>query len=308
MIELFLKPCPIYAFLDERNADPRTIFKSHHNTRCRFICRKCFHIVESEPARIEDNKDCTYCSPTNARTLCPSDKNCRQCFEKSFASNPKSECWDYSEGKNMSPCGKQLTPRDVFKAGSHPADFICNVCDHSFPMTCINVKTGYWCPFCRNKTEAKLKCFLDSDYPGMFQYQYKPKWLYNPATKCYSAFDFGDESEKLIIELDGDQHFYDIEAWKSSARENCILDIIKMQSAFSEGYSGIRLCQVDIWDDRLNWHSWINSAVAYIKSHPTPIWIFPDNKKYERHIDMCKRYNILYYILTPAPAAPPGTP
>jgi hypothetical protein len=120
----------------------RTLAFSGH-AESYYICRKCNHSFPSDSARIETYLDCPYCSPNNAKMLCDINKNCKKCFEKSFASNSKSKFWDYREGKN-----KGLTPHDVFISGGHVADFLCDICNHEFNATCNNVTTGYWCPYC----------------------------------------------------------------------------------------------------------------------------------------------------------------
>jgi hypothetical protein len=80
--------------------------------------------------------------------LCPKDVDCSKCFHKSFASHPKSGCWDILEGKNIDESGRKISPREVFIGGSYEADFICDECDHPFKMTCNNVSTRFWCGFC----------------------------------------------------------------------------------------------------------------------------------------------------------------
>jgi very-short-patch-repair endonuclease len=141
LTKLFLNACAIYDF--QYNTDTcRSIFKSSSLTECTFICHNCKHSFLSQPSRVESLSYCPYCSP-NAKILCPKDKNCSRCFERSFASHPTSKFWDYSEGKND---GK--TPYDVFKSGTHIADIICGECNHSFQMCCNSISTGFWCPYC----------------------------------------------------------------------------------------------------------------------------------------------------------------
>jgi len=138
-------------------SNPRYIFKSS-TKEIYFICRKCNHNFSNRPVHIDKIKDCPYCSPKNAKMLCPKNLNCDKCFKKSFASHPKSKCWDNNEGKNE---GK--TPHDVFLCGQYYADFICDECEHSFSAKCNNVSTGYWCPYCAGQKRCEdIDCLMCS--------------------------------------------------------------------------------------------------------------------------------------------------
>ncbi len=128
-----------------KNSDVlHSIFKGTR-TKYFFICKECNHSDEIQVNHITGNqiKDCGYCSPTNAKRLCAFDKNCTQCYDKSFASHPKASCWDYRDGKNMGH-----SPYSVFKSGSYVADLICDICNHEFQSSCNSISTGFWCPYC----------------------------------------------------------------------------------------------------------------------------------------------------------------
>ncbi len=288
---LFLKSCAIYDYRRNAAVCCRTVFKSSTCEERYFICHECHHSFPNRPANVEALQHCPFCSPNNAKMLCPKEQNCKACFVKSFASHPKSNCWDNREGKN-----KGLTPHDVFKSGTHIADMICGDCASSFPMTCNNISTGYWCPLCKNKTEAKAKLFLESEYPT-FIYQFKAKWLYNSKTKGQRSFDFTEEKSKVVFEIDGAQHFYDKIHWGSTGEDNCLRDIEKMVLASDMGFSGIRIIQEDILFDRIDWKKLFADALNIIKSESDPIWIFQNSQKYERHIEQCKCQGIRYIIL-----------
>lgn len=300
---LFLDSCAIYDY--RRNTVCcRMVFKSSTCEERYFICHGCNHTFPNRPANVEALQHCPFCSPKNAKMLCPKEKDCRACFVKSFASHLKSNCWDNREGKN-----KGLTPHDVFKSGTHVADMICGDCSSSFPMSCNNISTGYWCPLCKNKTEAKTKDFLESSLSGSV-YQYKPKWLLNAETNGQRKFDFAVPDKKTAGEVDGDQHFYDKVHWGSTGKENLIQDVEKMALACENGFSGWRLYQPEVLFDRFDWRTWIIAACKLIESESEPLWVFPPNIIYADHIEQCKARGIRCIVLplTPAPAAPPDTP
>lgn len=121
--------------------DARQVAKSETKTQLQFMCRLCWHVFTCDAARIDRLKFCPFCSSV-AKKLCD-DSACQACFNKSFASHPKSECWDSLPGKNQG-----LIPRQVFKSGTHRADFVCGECGHPFQATCNSVACGQWCPYC----------------------------------------------------------------------------------------------------------------------------------------------------------------
>ena len=85
------------------------------------------------------NQWCPYCSiPT--KKLC-NDTNCKNCFEKSFASHQKSKYW--SEKNNCSP-------RTVCKSSNSKYIFLCS-CGHEFDSTLSHINGDRWCPYCFNK-------------------------------------------------------------------------------------------------------------------------------------------------------------
>lgn len=140
----FIKDCAKYDVINNDIHNPRYIFKStNKDYKFRCINLKCNHTFDNRPCRVADLKDCPYCSPTNAKSLCKKEDNCIICYKKSFASHPRSNCWDYNEGKNV---GK--TPYDVFISGTYLADIVCDACNHKFQTTCNSISSGFWCGFC----------------------------------------------------------------------------------------------------------------------------------------------------------------
>lgn len=288
---LFLKSCAMYDF--RKNTECcRKVLKSSTCKERHFICHGCQHNFPNRPSHVAELQDCPFCSPNNAKMLCPKDKNCEKCFAKSFASHPRALCWNYSEGKN-----KGLNPFDVFKSGTHRADMLCGECKNPFTSTCNNISTGYWCPFCKKKTEAKVLPFLSSFKGRVFKPQYNPLWLLDPLTNGRRSFDFTDVENKTALEIDGDQHFYDKIHWGSTGEENLEKDIQKMILAFSKGFSGVRIYQVDVLFDKYDWKKWVTDAFTYINTHQGPVWVFPKNPQYKRHIEECMARGICYVVL-----------
>lgn len=182
------------------------------------------------------------CNPRQIK-LCEK-QDCQQCYEKSFASHEKNLFWSIKNDK---------LPRDVFKSARDKYWFNCNNCSHDFEKTLDSISSkNSWCPYCKNKTEVKLYQWLKDFFEYEIIPQSKYEWCKNPLTNRYLPFDFSIKELKLIIELDGDQHFKQISNWAShdNTRKK---DVYKMSQALKNGYNIIRLLQTDVLNDLNNW-------------------------------------------------------
>jgi len=104
------------------------------------------------------------------------------------------------------------------------------------------------CPYCVNKTEQKLYDALIQHYLQLKQ-QYKVEWCKN---KTYLPYDFVLAEDKIIIELDGLQHFEQVSNWQSP-EETHLNDVYKIKCANENEYSVIRLLQTDVFYDTYDW-------------------------------------------------------
>jgi very-short-patch-repair endonuclease len=128
-----------------------------------------------------------------------------------------------------------------------------------------------WCPFCKNKTELKLYNWLKKLFVTDAQIRFD--WCKNPETNSYLPFDFVLCEYKIIIELDGRQHFEQVSNWESP-EEQRLRDIYKMDCAIVQGYTIIRLLQDDVWRDKNNWQE---KLLQHIKIRELPEKIFIAN-------------------------------
>ena len=118
------------------------------------------------------------------------------------------------------------------------------------------------CPLCSGrKTEKKLYDELIKYYPLLKQ-QFKVEWCKN---KNKLPYDFAFEEDKIIIELDGLQHFYDIKYFKSNHKEQIIIDKYKMKCATENGFSVIRILQRDVWTNSYEWLIELKLQIEKIK-------------------------------------------
>ena len=228
-----------------KNGDikPRDIFKSS-SKKAWFLCGKCSHDFESVLNSISYGRWCGYCA-IPLQKLCD-DEGCQFCYERSFASHTKAEFWHPT--KNGS-----VKPRNVAKGTRDKYWFKCDICLNDFwaSINCITASDS-WCSICTNKTEKKLYEALIGYYPDT-KGQFTAKWCKNSETGRYYPFDFCIKSKKVIIELDGRQHFEDVKHWNSSFEDRHSIDLVKQLDANDNGYRVIRIVQEDVWTDRYDW-------------------------------------------------------
>jgi hypothetical protein len=250
---------------------PRNVFKFSMIKRW-FICEVCSHELFRTPAgNSKEGKWCLYCS---GHKLC-SDKECRICLERSFASHPKSEYWNQTLNKK--------TPREVTKSSNNKCWFTCEVCENVFETFVKTVYAGSWCPKCFNKTELKLYNFLLEHFQDVNR-EVHFSWCVYPKTGKYARFDFFLPSFKIVIELDGDQHFRQVWNWTSPEKqlEN---DLFKTQKCLENGLVIIRLCQIDVMRDKNDWQ---DKLMNTIRHHDSPCFIALHETKYDK---LCAQIN-----------------
>ena len=142
----------------------------------------------------------------------------------------------------------------------------------------INKKCG--CPSCINKTEFKFFSKIQELYPTIKR-QYKVEWCKN---KLYMPFDFVIEELKIIIELDGEQHFTQVSNW-TSPKIQIEKDKYKINCANNNGFSMIRLLQNDVLKDKINWIQEIKISISKIV-----------NDEKIQNIFICKNNEYINYI------------
>ena len=125
------------------------------------------------------------------------------------------------------------------------------------PYVHINHNCG--CPSCINKTEYKFYEKIKEIYPTIKR-QYKVKWCKN---KLCLPYDFAIEELKIIIELDGEQHFTQVSNW-TSPETQIEKDKFKTDCANQNGFSVIRLLQDDVYNDKFDWFNEIQKSVSKI--------------------------------------------
>jgi very-short-patch-repair endonuclease/DNA-directed RNA polymerase subunit RPC12/RpoP len=225
-----------------------------------FECPKCKHSFQQNLSHITRGNYCSYCSN---RLLCNETLNCINCFNKSFASIERSKNWSIKNKKK---------PVEVFKSSAEKFIFDCDKCGNEFPSKLCHITDGSWCPNCRYKTEDIAYDKLKEIYPSIKR-QYKVEWCKD---KKHLPFDLVIEERKIIIEIDGEQHWKQIAKWKTP-EHNRERDMYKMKCANENGFSVIRIIQEDIYKNKYNWFNELYDNIKKIT-----------NDKRVQNIYMCK--------------------
>ncbi len=238
---------------------PRQVFKNSHKSYI-FNCPDCKHDFAQCVSHITRGCRCSYC--TN-RVLC-ANINCLICLNKSFASVEKSK---YLHIDN------NVDARQLFKNSAKKYKFTCDKCDNIFENRLSHVTSGVWCNKCRYKTEQLVYDKLIKIYSTL-QRQYKVDWCKDIK---HLPFDFVIEERKIIIEVDGENHFIQVAKWKTP-EHNRKRDLYKMKCANENGFSIIRILQEDAYKNK---YDWLNELCENIEKIT--------NENVVQNIYMCKK-------------------
>jgi very-short-patch-repair endonuclease len=138
------------------------------------------------------------------------------------------------------------------------------------------------CQLCFNTSEGFFYNKLIKYYPTL-KTQFRAEWCKG---QRYLPFDFYLKEYKIIIELDGGQHFKQVSDWKSPEiqRKN---DIYKMNCANSNGYSVIRILQEDVQKNKYDWIKEIKSNIKnIIKTKKVENIFMCKSNEYDNHIEL----------------------
>ena len=271
------------------NIKPRDIMKGTHK-KYWFKCPDCNHDINK---KIEDiiikETWCYYCCKPQQK-LCDDD-NCEHCFNASFASHEKAEYWHPTKNNN-------IKPRDIMKGTHKKYWFICEICKKDLKMSLDSISCkNAWCTCKKNKTEKKVKEWLTKNKNILFikkiKPNYSPKWANRYKTHKTRQYKYDIyikliNGVKIIIEIDGPQHYKKINYFKGS---HCVVhtqikDEIKQRLATNEQINILRVNQEDIWNDKNNWENDIIGFINHKYKNNDKIHIYDcaDGKRYKNII------------------------
>ncbi len=128
-------------------------------------------------------------------------------------------------------------------------------------MALNKVNMGRWCGICKNKPEKILYEYLKDIYKEYkIELQTRFSWC---RKKLNLPYDFLINELKIIIELDGPQHFKQISNWQSPEIQQEI-DTFKNNNAIENGYTLIRILQTDVCNNKNNWQEKLNNTIKNI--------------------------------------------
>jgi very-short-patch-repair endonuclease len=153
----------------------------------------------------------------------------------------------------------------VYTKSNEPSTIICMKCNAHFQSYPSNYLSGSGCPFCKNKTEVKLYKSLCHTFKTERQIKYE--WCKNMKTNCHFPFDFVIEDYKIIIELDGIQHFQKVKHFRNTPEEQRKRDLYKQKCANDNGYSVIRIYQEDVHFDTFDWSDELHKKIEKNKNN-----------------------------------------
>lgn len=244
--------------------DPRFVRK-YSNKEIWFTCSepRCKGLGHHFKSKIDNitmgGNWCPFCSSPPKR-LCENDgpSPCKPCFENSLASSNRV---DQISKNNDQP----INPRQTLKNADMYVIFVCELCNEEFTMHLNNVSSGgQWCPNHVNKTEAKMFLWLKNKYPVEIIKEWRVDFCRNPETGRHLPYDFYIPSLKLIVEIDGPQHFVQVHNWARTPEETQKLDQYKEIMATIRGITVIRLLQTDVLYDKNDWENHFTNVVDEI--------------------------------------------
>lgn len=208
------------------------------NKKYYFNCNQCNHLLHLRISAVVRGNWCAFCT-NKARCA---DDNCIMCFNHSFASHPFSQFWS----------DDRATPRQIALCCGDKYQFTCGECNNSFMVSpsCV-VLQGTTCPHCQFKTQRLVLSWLH-DWFEKEDVVPQKSFKELRGTKFVRRFDFAIESKKIILELDGKQHFVQVKNWQTQ-EETCAIDKEKMIFAIQKGYKIIRICQRSVWRSKKKW-------------------------------------------------------
>jgi very-short-patch-repair endonuclease len=116
---------------------------------------------------------------------------------------------------------------------------------------------------------------------GDWSTQLRFNWCRFSGTGNVMPFDFG--CNKILIELDGAQHFTQVSNWDSPETVQA-KDIEKITKSVREGFSIIHIYQVDIWADKYDWKDVLEREIKRLSEAEAQCSFISQGQIYETHI------------------------
>ena len=224
----------------------------------------CVHEWQSSPSSRSHNTGlCLYC--------------CKQkwCEHSSLKCTNPELCleWDYIKNKDVKTI-------EVLTYSKRKVWWKCLIGHPSYLASVSHRGGGTGCPLCKHKTEANLVLFFKNrNYHTTTQFTID---TCRGKTNKLLQFDMLLEEFKIIIELDGPQHFKEVSNW---GQPDIKKDIYKMRKADANGYKVIRISQEDVYKYDEGWLEkyLLPEILSENRNHA---YIATKSGLYDQHIEM----------------------
>ncbi len=242
-------------------------------------CEICAHVWQ-EPAwcrlRIYGKiSDCPFCVSRKKVAAC---EHTSIVYTHSNIMN----IWNYEKNKNVDP-------KKYSRGSGKIVWWKCKDKSHEWKTSISRITRGSGCPNCKHKTEKKLLKYLITLYPSTVT-QFKAQWCKNIT---YLSFDFYIPELKLLIELDGCQHFINFKYFKMSGDQTRERDILKLTLSHNNDFRIIHLSQEDVLEYG---DDWLDKKLKPMLTRTEKVIFIESTKRvntYQKHIDMLENDNML---------------
>lgn len=155
--------------------------------------------------------------------------------------------------------------REDYETRSSKVKIGCPNCKTFFTQKCFDHLAGWGCKNCKNKTQRILFAYLREQFGEEF-FETEKKF-----DECkfinHLPFDFYSQEYNLVIELDGRQHFTEVNIFRDTLEERQKKDFIKMEYLQDNNISLIRIFQEDVYENKNDWKNKILNCVQKYDSH-----------------------------------------
>jgi hypothetical protein len=262
---------------------PCDVFKSGTHL-ADLICEDCGHEFQATCNNVSTGYWCPYCS---GQRRCPG-RDCASCNNKKLSSLPAAVAnWNAELNGDVTPHDVALTNgRDKWwfncENGKHPP----------YPRDAVHIRRGQMCSDCSSphKTERIVCAFIRERHHCVREFA--PLWCRNGRLNSFPRFDIHLPSYRILVEVDGQQHFeLKYKKWGCPVeRRNA--DVWKMAKSAENSFSGIRIYQPDVYENRVDWKDWLIRAIKFVREQSSPCWVFPTSSLYDDHVRECSSQGV----------------
>ena len=261
-------------FLSCGDVEDAALMRKTSNKKAKFECVHCKHQFEQT---ISDavKKPCKYCSH---RAVCE-EPDCSFCVPNTIA----------GDAKLLTLWNDGRPPHSVFRNANFQCSWKC-ARHGEFTATPNHVqRDGSGCPTCNGSFGERCVADWLSDVDNVVE-EWKQPWC---RMTHLLRFDFFLTQRRVIVEVDGRQHFEPVAHFGGEARfeEGRRNDLHKMHCAIAQGIPMVRLSATDVVRGSKDWRAWLLLVFRLhvkLRDNRAPL-VLQDNKEYRRMYLECMK-------------------